>query len=225
MVQAPSRDELFRMKSDYGDSRSQILQDVFVLRMLGHKPGYFVEFGAASGVELSNTYLLEKQFVWKGILAEPARTWHPLIAARRTAKLDKRCVWRQSCQKLIFHQHPDANLSALEAFDAEKSQPRDQSWYEVETVSLDDLLEDAGAPVLVDYLSMDVEGAELDVLEGYSFDRMFKVATIEHNHDQHRRKAVHEIMSRRGYERVCESFSDFDDWYVHPELIGASGGR
>ncbi|MEL6721375.1 MAG: hypothetical protein AAFP82_21930 [Bacteroidota bacterium] len=57
-------------------SKAQLKQDLFVLSQLNFKKeGYFVEFGATDGVQLSNTYLLEKSFAWKGILAEPARCW------------------------------------------------------------------------------------------------------------------------------------------------------
>jgi hypothetical protein len=54
-------------------SQSQYKQDIFVLTQLGFKRnGYFAEFGATNGLELSNSYLLERQFGWSGILAEPA---------------------------------------------------------------------------------------------------------------------------------------------------------
>lgn len=59
------------------NSKSQLLQDVFVLHELNFKEGgFFVEFGATNGVELSNSHLLEKEFHWQGILAEPARVWY-----------------------------------------------------------------------------------------------------------------------------------------------------
>jgi len=58
-------------------SRSQLRQDLFVLSELNFKKnGFFVEFGATNGVALSNSWLLENQFAWKGSLAEPAKKWH-----------------------------------------------------------------------------------------------------------------------------------------------------
>ena len=51
-------------------SKSQLKQDIFVLLETGFKRnGFFVEFGATNGIDLSNTYLLEKRFGWNGILA------------------------------------------------------------------------------------------------------------------------------------------------------------
>lgn len=58
-------------------ARSQLRQDLMVASYLNYKKkGYFVEFGATNGKDLSNTYLLEKEFLWDGILAEPAKIWH-----------------------------------------------------------------------------------------------------------------------------------------------------
>ena len=54
------------------ESKSQILQDLWVSYELGEKQdGFFVEFGATNGLANSNTWLLEKKYGWKGILAEP----------------------------------------------------------------------------------------------------------------------------------------------------------
>lgn len=224
MIHAPTKPELERMRASYGQvhSKSQILQDMFVLRMLGHRPGYFVEFGAANGVQFSNSYLLEKRFHWQGLLAEPAKTWHPTIEANRTARLDKRCVWSSSGRVLTFCEHPDANLSALQDYAGQDARSRSK-FYEVETVSLRDLLDGAGAPEVVDYLSVDTEGSELDILGAYDFSRHFCVVTVEHNHVAQNREAVHDLMALNGYVRLCEDFSDFDDWYVRASIF--DGGR
>ena len=58
-------------------SKSQLAQDIFVVANTTHKKNnFFVEFGATDGITISNTYLLEKELNWKGILIEPASIWH-----------------------------------------------------------------------------------------------------------------------------------------------------
>jgi len=55
------------MKSPY----SQLNQDLWVLDTLKHKRnGIFVDVGAFDGINLSNTYLLEKEHGWNGICIE-----------------------------------------------------------------------------------------------------------------------------------------------------------
>ena len=57
-------------------SKGQLKQDIMALIFNDFKrSGYFVEFGAAGGISLSNTYLLEKELGWTGILSEPCYRW------------------------------------------------------------------------------------------------------------------------------------------------------
>ena len=69
-------------------SKSQLGQDLFVLLETNFKKnGFFVEFGATNGVDLSNTYILEKQFNWQGILAEPAKVWNAELQRNRNCSI------------------------------------------------------------------------------------------------------------------------------------------
>jgi hypothetical protein len=75
-------------------SQSQLKQDLFVLSEFQiKKNGFFVEFGATNGIDLSNTYLLEKEFNWIGILCEPAKFWHRSLGENRTSFIEHKCVW------------------------------------------------------------------------------------------------------------------------------------
>ena len=65
--------------------------------------GFFIEFGASNGVDHSNTYLLEKRFNWRGILAEPARIWHKSLEVNRSAFIEKNCIWNVTGEKLLFN--------------------------------------------------------------------------------------------------------------------------
>ena len=77
-------------------SKAQLHQDIFVLAEHDFKSaGYFVEFGATNGHDLSNTYLLETQFGWQGIVAEPAKSWHEALKKNRQCHIETDCVWRK----------------------------------------------------------------------------------------------------------------------------------
>ena len=100
-----------------GYSKGQLFQYLFVLYCLhGKTDGYFVEFGAANRISLSNTWLLEKKYNWRGIVAEPAITWHEKLRANRCCVIDTRCVWTKSGEKLTFIEANQAELSTIGSF-------------------------------------------------------------------------------------------------------------
>ena len=98
-------------------SKSQLFQDLFVLDTLKYKThGYFVEFGATNGKDLSNTYLLEKNFSWDGILAEPGINWHRELTLNRKSYVSTKCVWRTSGEMINFNQTVFPEFSTIESF-------------------------------------------------------------------------------------------------------------
>jgi FkbM family methyltransferase len=200
-----------------GYSRSQLLQDLFVLSELGTRPGFFVEFGATDGVRLSNTWLLEKRLGWKGILAEPAKCWHQRLKANRSCLIEHDCVWRASGERLPFLETPDAELATLADYrsvDAHAKSRQSAKAYEVTTVSLSDLMERHQAPANPDYLSIDTEGSEFEILQTFNFSKYpFKVITCEHNFTPAREK-IHGLLTCAGYVRKHQEISAFDDWYI-----------
>ena len=197
--------------------QSQLGQDIFVLEQLSWKRGgFFVEFGATDGRTLSNTWLLEKQFGWRGILAEPGRIWRKqLERSGRSAALEFDCVWNRSGEVLSFAETAYAELSTISDFAARCDHDRsDAQHYEVRTIALNDMLEKHGAPAEMDYLSIDTEGSELTILESLDFARYsFRVITVEHN-DMPDRAHIHALLTSHGYIRQNEEHSLFDDWYV-----------
>lgn len=199
-------------------SNAQIFQDLFVLFMTNSKKnGYFVEFGATNGITLSNSYLLEKSYGWNGILAEPARCWHTELKANRNCNIETHCVWNKSGELLEFNEVSSRELSTVKAFSASDDHFLDRQngeVYMVETISLLDLLEKHGAPREIDYLSVDTEGSELAILRNFDFSKYnIRNITVEHNYTD-TREGIHELLSRNGFERVFEKFSNWDDWYV-----------
>lgn len=179
--------------------------------------GYFVEFGATDGIEISNTYLLETRYGWRGILAEPARSWHEALHRNRNCAIDRRCVWDRSGLELEFCEPEEAEYSTLTGFvdaDMHAAVRREGSRYNVETVSLNDLLEQHDAPRCIDYLSIDTEGSEFAILDAFDFDRHdVRVITCEHNFMPQREK-IRELLTSNGFTRTLTQWSNVDDWYV-----------
>lgn len=213
------RDFLLSAMSTAVRSHSQIFQDAFVVFALSRKTkGFFCEFGAADGKTLSNSYLLEHDFGWKGICAEPATGWHSSLRENRpNAHIDTRCVWTHTGETLTFRQTDVKELSTVDAFaDGDQHSRHRQNGlsYSVETISLNDLLVEHDAPVSFDYLSIDTEGSEFRILENFDFNaHRPKIITVEHNFTESR-NALYDLLTKRGYERVLAEYSQFDDWYV-----------
>lgn len=201
-------------------SRSQLFQDLFVQYELGEKNGgFFVEFGAADGKHLSNSYSLEKEYKWSGILSEPAHCWHAALKANRACTLDFRCVWDKSNESISFSEVEAGELSTVSQFTGNQGEMhaatrRHARTYKVDTVSLADMLRNNCAPQEIDYLSIDTEGSELKILSAFDFN-LYKinVITVEHNYLGDR-ASINDLLTNRGFRRKFEIFSRWDDWYV-----------
>lgn len=99
--------------------------------------GYFVEFGATNGIELSNPFLLEKKYNWRGILVEPARVWHNGLSINRGCLVDTRCVWAESGLHLQFNEvHGLSTLDTFSNSDMHSAFRQAGTRYQVETISL-----------------------------------------------------------------------------------------
>ena len=111
-------------------------------------------------------------------------------------------------------------LSSIEAFAnngdwLSKIRLKNASRYQVETISLSDLLDAHNAPEEIQFLSIDTEGSELEILENYDFkSRKIKSICVEHNHQNKPRSSIRAWLCSHGYKQVLGRISKWDDWYV-----------
>lgn len=204
-------------------SKSQIMQDLWVCFELGEKrDGFFVEFGATNGLTNSNTWLLENAFGWRGLLAEPNPFWHAKLTANRRAVIDHRCVSSTSGDLIPFllTDESDPELSGIahfadgDHFAATRSRGKQ---IDVTSVTLSDFLRDHDAPREIDYISIDTEGNELDILSAFDFNRhRFQALSVEQNAKTE--PGIEALLKSQGYVRVFPQFSQWDGWYVAEEL-------
>jgi len=204
--------------------KSQLGQEIFALIQNDFKrDGYFIEFGATNGLELSNTHLLEKEFGWTGILAEPAKTWHEDLYKNRSCNIETQCVWSKSGETLSFHESDVAVLSTVNSLrtmaDGNKDYRLAGKQYDVQTISLEDLLKKYSAPKRIDYLSIDTEGSEYEILFNFNFDAYdIRAITCEHNY-MPEREQIYKLLTYKGYFRVDTEQSKWDDWYTKSKPI------
>jgi FkbM family methyltransferase len=199
-------------------SKAQILQDLWVSFELGEKRGgYFVEFGATNGLTNSNTWLLETAFGWSGILAEPNPVWHADLNRNRRCTIDTRCVYSHSGEvvSLLSPEDPELSGIALTAgLDHFADIRKAAEAIDVDTISLNDLLDQHKAPDEIDYLSVDTEGSEIDILRSFDLGRRrIKLISVEHNNTA-REQEIDALLGQHGYRRRFPEFSQWDGWYV-----------
>jgi FkbM family methyltransferase len=197
-------------------SYGQFQQDLWVTRGVapGKRDGYYVDVGSADGELISNTKLLD-DLGWKGVCIDP----FPKNMSQRTCQVFRQPVFSESGKLVKFRAAGnlggiDQDLNRYKSTDAVMHAPM----VEFVTATLDEILAKAHAPKYIDYMNLDVEGAEYDVLRGLSFDRyQIGSLTVEHNFEMAKREAIHNLLAAKGYVRVRSW--EVDDWYVHGSLV------
>lgn len=201
--------------------RSQLGQDKWVYESLDSKRGgYFVDVGAADGVALSNTFTLEQDFGWSGICIEPHDEYFAaLVAARRC-----RCVHALVLDTVRSVEFQEAGfLSGLpETFnDQTKRRLKIEGVADGRVVTkqartLGEILDAEKAPSVIDFLSLDTEGAEPAILSTMPFDRYcFRRICVEHNGFLEPRDKLRRILNGRGYSLVT-TVGGQDDYWTGP---------
>jgi FkbM family methyltransferase len=203
---------------------SQYGQDTFIVELLEAKRnGYFLDVGASNGLDSSNTYLLERNFGWSGLCIEPNTRFFDQLVRNRRCRSVNACLYDRvgevefleaagSLGGVVADFHPRQLAFAMKVehlrLDAQGGLPLVCK----KTTTLAAVLDGAGAPPVIDYWSLDVEGAELRLLTSFPFDRYtFNVLTVEHNRAT-ARFAIRRFLEARGYEFVT-SFV-IDDCYI-----------
>jgi len=196
-------------------SYAQLKQDIFVLTMLNNKNnGYFIEVGAGDGINFSNTYLLEKDFNWDGILIEPNRTFYKACLNSRKCKVHNKLLLNRDNHKLRFYEKSIGEFSHSEGF-GNKSASEVESIYEVETIKFEEIFGVISKIPEIDFLSIDTEGSESEILQSIDFNKYKpKVICIEHNFNKKNRVFFTKYLADKGYELIYPGISRWDSWFV-----------
>jgi FkbM family methyltransferase len=199
---------------------SQANQDRWVYEVLSHKTnGFYVDIGAYDGIQTSNTYIFEKYLDWKGICIEPNATAY---------------------QNLITNRNSKNIMCALSDYDGFCNflgdKIIDKNNANTPCFTLETILTENSAPKQIDYISIDVEGHEYDILKNFDFGKWnIKLMTIEHNlyiEGSIYKDKIYELMTQNNFIRIVEDVvcldsnpayfnKIYEDWYISSEFYNS----
>lgn len=203
------------------NSKSQVGQDKILDEQIFNRKnnGFFVEVGALDGFGASNTYFFEKERNWSGLLIEPNPIeFNKMLKVDRPLSKKENCVISDSEMDINFLsiEGPCNVLSGimefynpqhLERINRElgmySSYPVGHELYsnkeliKMKAVRLQTLF-DKHSVIDVDLISIDVEGAEMQVLNSIDFNKMnIKCFLIENNYGLYKET---EFLISKGYK-------------------------
>jgi FkbM family methyltransferase len=189
---------------------SQHKQDEYVYNHFfkNKKDGVFLEIGAYDGVALSNTYFFEKELGWKGICVEPQQKQYELLVKNRKCICVNGCISDFTGKGLFLEidgyatmlsglvNKYDVNHLRRIDYEIEKFGGKKEE-IEVDCYLLSDLL-NKNSIKKIDFCSIDVEGAELDILKTIDFQNYdFEIFALENNTGT---ADIRNFMYQKGYE-------------------------
>ncbi|HLB94298.1 MAG TPA: FkbM family methyltransferase [Candidatus Babeliales bacterium] len=204
---------------------SQVGQDRWVytkfFEQLGDNyRGTFVEIGAHDGVTHSNTLFFERELGWRGVCVEPRASAFKSLTQNRKCDCLQACITAKNEKRMFLEVEGfAAELSGLvdtyepghrNRIDLEISQNGGQyRTIEVDCIDFNTLCQRYNLKA-IDFMSIDTEGCELEILRNIDFSKIeIKVIAIENNY---RNPEIRAIMERNGFVSVGQLSTD--DIYV-----------
>lgn len=199
--------------------KSQFGQDRHVIEKIykNKKNGYFVEIGAYDGINMSNTLLLEKKYNWKGICIECNPLYFKqLINNRPNCNNCEYAVFSEDDKIMPFINDDTGGCSGFVDTNSH-THILNKSIIDVKTKKLTTILTNFNAPNFIEFLSIDTEGSEFDILNAHDFDKyIFGYICVEHNFIEKNRKKIRELLENKGYIFYREN--NVDDDYIHSSI-------
>jgi FkbM family methyltransferase len=188
---------------------SQLGQDKWVSEAIfpGVRNGFFLDVGSGDGTLLSNTWALERKG-WTGVCVDP----FPTNMQGRTCQMFKEVVFSEAGKHVRFRSSGEIG-GIVDTLGRWKNENQTAPIVEFTTVTLADILDHAKAPPVIQFMSLDIEGAEYEALRGFPFGR-FRIGAldVEHNYEEPKRSQILALMTSHGYKRV--NSWEQDDFYV-----------
>jgi FkbM family methyltransferase len=174
----------------------------------GKNNGFYVDLGANEPIIESQTYHLEK-LGWQGLLIEPLPSYIKLLKEKRSGKvIEFACSSKENHGKIldivVAGGHSTLNISPIAAGSESNETTK------VTCRTLDSILEENNAPVGFDFISIDIEGHEMEMFKGFSLEYWKpKLILLEDHVITHEK---HNYMTSHGHQIILRT--GLNSWYV-----------
>ena len=157
----------------------------------------------------SNTWLLEENG-WTGIAIDANPLGHLFEGKRSRTRFFQALLWSAEGEELSFSSMEGSAFDGVEhtlGLHKGAHAKGGAALQTMKTRTLASVLDEAGAPEELDFVSLDVEGAELEVLAAFPFERYrMRVLSVEHNHEEPKRGDIAKLLQSHGYVLAAEVF-------------------
>ena len=167
-----------------------------------HSPdGTFIELGAMDGYSYSNTFFFENTLGFKGVLIEPTTQYNTLVQNRPNCKCINVAINYDNKDTLFIGNGACGGLeSTMDIKHRNRFHSNITSGYYVKCSPLSDIINDCNLKY-IDLLSIDVEGAELIVLETIDFSIPIYVIVIElDKNNEEKDQQCRDVLLKNGFK-------------------------
>ena len=169
--------------------------------------GFLIDLACADGITINNTLFLEKYLGWEGLLFEANPNFVKQAKVSRTQPIINKAVSFEEGQTVSFRIDNGLLGGIVEG------KPEIGELIEVQTTTLQAELRKANAPKVIDFMSLDVEGHEYQIMKNFPFDEYkFKAMTIELPC-----KNLDLLLDSKDYCQIAHL--DFDVFYCHRDYL------
>ena len=173
--------------------------DIGILKYLDFDNGFYIECGANDGIRQSNTYRLEKEQNWRGILVEPSMFAYERCVENRNNDniiLNVALVSDEYNGDKIYGDFDGDLMSSVQGL-----RRRNNRMFESKAVTLTSILDEYNVEN-VDFFSLDVEGYELNVLKGLDFNKYNPTYILIEIYEKDKQE-IFDFMNSKDYDFVC----------------------
>ena len=185
---------------------SRVVLDYFKEKLEKKEKGFAIDIGAADGICHNNVFqLFNSPYSWDGISVEA----NPRFDKQRKTLFEGTGVGVYC--GAISDKDGIVNMNIIGGKTCGHSSLTNKEGVKVESLTIGTLLERYKAPEHIDYISLDIEGAEKYVVKNWDFDRyIVEMWCIERPHEDN----LKEFLIEKGYHCLNPNGKDFNGYKV-----------